>query len=278
MALFGGVAGLGVLLIVQGVRGRQILPDLSSLLPNDVGSGKLLAWIFGAALVGLAVFAATGWPVAALAAAVGVFISRSAVTDFRAPQREADLVQAIASWTEMVRDNMAGAAGLEQALIASAEVAPLSLQPHLRRFVARLERMSLAEAVRRLGDDVHHPSMDLIVVALINATRLPARDLGPLLSRLAEAIRDDVRMRLRIEVSRARIRTSARIVVATTLFTIGFLFVFGRNLLVAYDTMEGQLWLILVLAIFVASARMMKMYAGIEAPERFAARRVEARA
>ena len=42
---------------------------------------------------------------------------------------------------------------------------------------------------------------------------MEGRDIGALLSRLADSIRTDVRMRLRVEVGRARIRTSARIVI-----------------------------------------------------------------
>lgn len=79
-------------------------------------------------------------------------------------------------------------------------------------------------------------------------------------------------MRLRVEVGRARIRTSARIVVATTAVTIGFLFVFSRQLLTAYDSTAGQLWLLVVAAVFAAGGWMLHTYGQIEMPERFSAR------
>ncbi len=92
-------------------------------------------------------------------------------------------------------------------------------------------------------------------------------------SRLAESIRGDVRMRLRVEVGRARIRTSARIVVAVTVFTIVFMYVFSRPLLDVYDTAAGQMWLLVILAIFGLGGWMLNHYSQIEMPERFSARR-----
>jgi len=79
-------------------------------------------------------------------------------------------------------------------------------------------------------------------------------------------------MRLRVEVGRARIRTSARIVAATTLVTMAFLFAFSRQLLKAYDSTTGQLWLLLVAGVFALGGWMLHSYGQIDMPERFAAR------
>ena len=111
------------------------------------------------------------------------------------------------------------------------------------------------------------------MASLANAARMEARELGPLLSRLAESIRGDVRMRLRVEVGRTRIRTSARIVLAVTVATILFLFFFSRSLLDAYDTTSGQLWLAVVFAVFALGGWLIRVYGRIEMPERFSARR-----
>ncbi|MCB0994225.1 MAG: type II secretion system F family protein [Acidimicrobiales bacterium] len=275
-ALSAGV-GLGVLLIVQGVRGREVLPPAVIDLRGLARSGHL-PWIAGAAAVGLVVLAITGWPVAA---AAGFALVVSGPRLLRGKQdRETGIArtQAIATWTETIRDNMAGAAGLEQALIATAAVAPGPIAAEVRRFVHRLDDMPLAEALARLGDDLDHPSADIVVAALTNAVRMESRDLGPLLTRLAESIRGDVRMRLRVEVGRARIRTSARIVTGVTVFVIVFLYLFSRPLLDVYDSAVGQLWLALVLSIFVGGAWLMNHYSQVEMPERFSARhRVEDR-
>ncbi|HET7719870.1 MAG TPA: hypothetical protein VFK43_07890, partial [Acidimicrobiales bacterium] len=76
-----------------------------------------------------------------------------------------------------------------------------------------------------------------------------------------------------IEVGRARIRTSARIVIATTVATGVFLYVFSPNLLAAYDSFAGQAWLVVVLATFAAGLRLLRSFATVTYPARFRARR-----
>ena len=210
--LCAGVA-LGLLMVSAGLRGRAVLPDIQMVFGVDVSVERMMGWGAGAVVAAIAVLGITGWPVAALATFVLV------LSGPRLGGRDGGRVdsiartQAIASWTEMIRDNMAGAAGLEQALMATADVAPKPIQAEIRRFSSHLEDASIGDALASLGDDLNHPSADLVVASLVNAARMEARDLGPLLSRLADSIRGDVRMRLRVEVGRTRIRTSARIVV-----------------------------------------------------------------
>ncbi len=270
--LLGAAFGLGLWMFYAGMRGIQLLPSISAVFPTDVKAEAAVGWIAGSAVAGVLVFAFTGWPVAAVIVA-GIVIWLPRPLAARSSRHdESAKTEAIASWTEMIRDNIAGSAGLEQALIASSAVAPLAIAPELRRFAARVDRMSTVDALARLGADLDHPSADLVVVALVNAARMEARELGPLLGRLAETIRADVRMRLRVEVGRARIRTSARIVVATTLVTMAFLFAFSRQLLRAYDSTTGQLWLLVVAGVFALGGWMLHSYGQIDMPERFAAR------
>jgi Flp pilus assembly protein TadB len=269
---FGAGIGLGVVLVAAGLRGHNVLPSLPRILPGQSSTQAAVGWIGGAAITGLAVYAILGWPVAALLAAGAVLWLPRPLAARGQRDTIVARTEAIAAWAEMIRDNMAGSAGLEQALIASARVAPTAIAPELRRFAARLDRIPLADALTRLGAELDHPSADMVVVALVNAAQLEARELGPLLGRLAETIRGDVRMRLRVEVGRARIRTSARIVTSTTVVTIAFLFVFSRRLLDAYDSAAGQLWLVVVASVFALGGWMLHAYGQVQMPERFAAR------
>jgi len=271
-AVLSAAVGLGALLIVQGMRGLTVVPDLR-LRDRTADTDRIVGWVAAATISAMAVLALTGWPVAAVAAFVSILRrgSRGGTGDGSATS--ISRTQAIASWTEMIRDNMAGAAGLEQALMATGAVAPAPIAAEVRQFSRRLEDMPLADALALLGDDLDHPSADLVVAALANAARMEGRDLGSLLSRLVESIRGDVRMRLRIEVGRARIRTSSRIVLGVTMFTVVFMYVFSRPLLNVYDTAGGQLWLVVVFAIFGLGACMLEHYSDIEMPDRFSARR-----
>ncbi|MDE0804234.1 MAG: type II secretion system F family protein [Acidimicrobiales bacterium] len=269
----GLLAGAGVLLIVAGMRGNPILPR-----PNSTRSApsadRELAWLTGSVVAALVAGALTGWVVVAAGSGIAVWSSRGLIARGRESGNTVQRTEAIAVWTEQIRDNMAAAAGLEQALLASAAHAPGPIDSEVSRFVSRIDRgVDLLDALAELGDDLDHPAADLVVVALANAVRLEARDLGPLLSRLAIFIRADVRMRLRIEVSRARIRTSARIVLATTVVTALFLFVFSPNLLTAYDSVAGQLWLLVVFGVFAAAGSLMRSLATTDYPGRFSARR-----
>jgi len=268
----GVLAGMGMLLVTAGVRGNPVLPRPRLRSGSEVDSGRELAWLVASGVAALLVSAITAWLVLAAAAALGVWSSRGLLETRRTDASVVARTEAIAVWTEQVRDNMAAAAGLEQALLASAAHAPAAIAPEIGRFCTRLERMSLLDALGELGRDLDHPSADMVVVALANAVRLEARELGPLLSRLAAFIRADVRMRLRIEVGRARIRTSARIVIATTVATGLFLFVFSPNLLAAYDSFAGQAWLVVVLATFATGMWLLRSFATVTYPARFSAR------
>ncbi len=271
-AALGAMVGVGVLLIIQGIRGRPVLPRGRDGIPAAFRSTALWGWVSAGAVAALLVYAVTGWLVASVAAGVLVAVAPRFVGGRSERQVFIARTEAVAAWTEMIRDTMAGAAGLEQALIASAAVAPAAIGDEVDRFTARLDRMPLTDALARLGDDLAHPSADLVVVSLANAARMEARELGPLLTRLAESIRGDVKMRLRVEVGRARIRTSARIVVITTIVTTLIVYLFSSNLLEAYDTAAGQAWLLVVFAVFALGAWMLHSYGRLEMPERFRAR------
>lgn len=269
----GAVAGIGLVLIINGVRGRRVLPTRSEVFGHRVSQETALAGLLVALLVGVGVFTLTGWPVAALAATAATLTVPRSFGARQEQRRYISRTNAVAAWSELIRDNMAGAAGLEQALQASVTVAPAAIAPELQRFSANLERGSLVDALDALGRDLDHPSSDLVVAALTSAALGEARELGPLLGRLASATRADSRMRERVEVGRARIRTSARIVVVTTALTIGFLWIFARDLLGAYDTMAGQLWLCVVAAIFVIGGWTLRRFARFDMPDRFRSRR-----
>jgi len=272
-AALGAAAGLGLLLIINGVRGQRILPEAATVFGSQTSRELALVVSLVALVVAVLVYLVTGWPVAAAGAAVVTLLTPRSLGSRRRHVSYIERTNAVASWTEMIRDNMAGAAGLEQALQASVVVAPEVLSAELQQFGRNLDRMSLVDALQLLGDDLDHPSSDLVIAALANAAVMEARELGPLLGRLADATRADTRMRERVEVGRARIRTSARIVVVTTVLTIVVLWVFAREILAAYDSLAGQLWMCVVAAVFVAGGAVLRHFSAFDLPDRFTARR-----
>lgn len=273
-AATGGLIGFGLWLGVTAVRGIKVVPDARRLVPAAVRAERATAWLTGALVTGIIVGLVTGWPVAGIGTALGVLAGPAAVGGTARRAQETATADAIATWADMIRDTMAGASGLEESLIQTAAVAPTAIRTQLQAFAHRLRHQPLETALDGLATDLNHSSADLIVAALAAAARLEARDLGGLLARLAEAIRGDVRMRTRIEIGRARIRTSARIAVATTTATVVFLYLFAGHLLEPYDTAAGQVWLLVVMAVFFGAGVMLHHYSQLEAPERFTLRHI----
>ena len=203
---------------------------------------RLALGVAGAVIIG----ALTRWPMAALLCGIAGFMAPSMLGGQAARKAQLDRIEAVAAWAEMLRDTMAGSGGLEQSIVATAGVAPLPIKREVLRLAARLERDRLAPALREFADEIDDPAGDLVVAALVLAADKSPKRLGDLLGRLAQSARAEVNMRLRVEASRARTRTSVRVItVFTVLFAVGLL-VFNRDYLEPYDKAVGQLVLGLI--------------------------------
>ena len=250
-ALCGAGVGLGLLLVIVGWRGADLARPARRFDRRRVERANLRIGLAVAAAV--VVGAATGWPVGALLAALAGWGAPGLLTGAKGGSLAVARIEAIAGWAEMLRDTMAGAAGLEQAIVATATVAPLPIRTEVVTLAARLEGERLAPALRAFADDVADPTCDLVVAALILAAAHQAQRLGELLGSLAQAARDQATMRLRVEAGRARTRTSVRVIVGATGGLALGLAVLNRGYLAPYDTAVGQLVLLLVGGVFAAS-------------------------
>jgi Flp pilus assembly protein TadB len=272
-ALCGVLVGLGALVFVTGVRGtdRARLPRLPSRARVEGGSNRLAMALVAAAVVG----ALTRWPVgAALAAAFG-FASPAFFGGARSRRSAVARTEAIAAWAEMLRDTMAAAAGIEQAIVSTAPVAPPAIRREVMVLATRLERDRLGPALRRFAEELADPTGDLVVAALVLASEKQAQRLGELLGALASSARQQATMRLRVDAGRARTRTASRVI---TVFTLGFalgLVVLNRGYLTPYDGLRGQLVLAVVGVCFGAAFWWLSAMARVDAPERFLVQRSE---
>ncbi|MSO60431.1 MAG: pilus assembly protein TadB [Ilumatobacteraceae bacterium] len=184
-----------------------------------------------------------------------------------------ELVEAIASWTEQLRDTIAAAHGLEQAIGATSELAPLLIADAVRRLAAGLRYGGLEDALRRFAEDVNHPSCDFVASALITATRHQARELGPLLTHLSECSREESRVQLRVWVGRARIRSAVRIVVWVVAIFVSGLFILDRPYLAPFATGQGAVVLVAIIAVFSCALVMLRRLGDMPHTARFIARR-----
>ncbi|MFD4560508.1 type II secretion system F family protein [Streptomyces sp. NPDC058469] len=223
---------------------------------------------------GLVVGVATGWVVGGLWAAVATWTLPRILGTTGVSRRDVERVEGIAGWTEMLRDTLAAAAGLEQSIMATAHTAPIGVRPQIQGLAVRLASgRRLAAALRQLADELADSTADLVIGALILASEHQARHLASLLGELAATARTQVEMRQRVEASRARTRTTVRVVVTTTLVFAGGLVLLNPVFLEPYDTATGQLVLLLIGTVFSTAFAWLNRMSRIEQPERFLAPR-----
>ncbi|MFE6611536.1 type II secretion system F family protein [Amycolatopsis sp. NPDC057786] len=258
-AALGLGAGVGLLLIVAAWRRVAAVPPpsrppvLLRAAREQAGSQRVLLRLAVAVGVGALTGAATGWVVGAVLAAAGAWFLPRLVGPDRAHARRVARIEAIASWTEMLRDVLSAAAGLEQAILATAPLAPAAIRGEVTTLTARLESgQRLAPALRALARELDDPTADLVLAALVLAAEHQARQLGDLLGSLATTAREQAAMRMRVETGRARTRTSVRVIAATTLAFAAGVVLFNRAYLDVYNTATGQLVLLLIGALFAA--------------------------
>ena len=250
-AICGAVVGLGLALVLAGLRGVE-LPRPSRLASawnrRQLERSTLrLACAVGA---GVLVGALTGWPVAALLGAAAGFGAPALLSGTKGRAEQIARIEAVAGWAEMLRDTLAGSAGLEQAIVATAPLVPLPIRAEVVTLAVRLEGERLGPALRAFADEVADPTCDLVVAALVLAAEHQAQRLGELLGSLAVAARDQATMRLRVEAGRARTRTSVKVIVGVTGAVVAGLALLNRGYLAPYDTAVGQLVLLLVGIVF----------------------------
>jgi len=274
MAALGALVGVGLLAVIFSLMGVTLFRGFSQAAElAQHQSERLVLWIFGAFAVAAAVWGWTGWPVGGMWAFLGIMSIPLLRGTGPSAEDEIAKVEAIATWAEQIRDTMNAAAGLQQSLIATAANGPAVIERELRVFARRAPRGNLAGALRQLGLDLDHPAADLVIAGLVSATELDAGRLVPLLNRLASSIRDEAQMRVRIEVSRARVRTSMKIVGFFVSATVVLMVVVGKDLLRGYGSLAGQLWLTLVGFVVVLAIWSTRKLAEVPQPERFVARR-----
>jgi hypothetical protein len=264
-ALLGAGVAAGVLLLISGL-GPSADAARLLCLRTGAGAGERLAPAVGAAVV---VGALTRWPVAAIAVGVGAWYWPELFGGRAARERATTRTEAIATWTEMLRDTISGAHGLEEAVLTTAAVAPAAIRPEVSALAVRLEQEPLDVALRAFAVELAHPTGDLVVAALTLAARGSAGGLVELLGTLAVAARDEAAMRLRVEAARARLRTAVRVIAGCTATTAVGLILLNRSYLAVYATPTGQVVLAFVAVAWGTALRWLAGMSDYIAPERF---------
>lgn len=269
-ALLGALVTGGLVLLVDALTpqeaARTVGPD-DSLLTRFRGSGK--RWLFAIA-AGLLVLLLTRWLVAALACGALIVLWDRLFGGSREEKLGIAKIEALAAWTESLRDTVAGAIGMEQAIPASAYAAAPAIQADLMTLSDRLRvRMPLPEALQRFAEEIDDASADLIIAALILNSRLRGPGLRDVLTSLSTSARAELEMRQRVNAGRRSTRRSVQIVVGVTIAFVLGLAIFNREYVEPYGTPVGQIVLLVILAIFAAGVMWLRALSKFESPERF---------
>jgi Flp pilus assembly protein TadB len=267
----GATCGGGVLLLVLSLLGfARRSPAQPGRTTGRWLTGRRPALLVGGLAIGLLVLVVTGWVVLALALG-GLVALWDRFFGGAAEERAAvTKLEALAAWTESLRDTIAGAVGLEQAIPATAATAAPQIRPALNLLVDRLRiREPLPDALRRLADDLDDASADLIVAALLLNSRLRGPGLREVLTALAVSAREELDMRRRIDAERRSTRRSVQIVVGITVGVAAMLVLLNRQYVAPYGSFVGQVVLTVVIALFAAGVAWLRRLARVQNAERF---------
>lgn len=204
---------------------------------------RLVASVGAGTLVGMV----TGWPVGVvLAAAAGWWMPALLGADTNT-QEQADLAEALASWSEQLRDMITGASGLHQAVAATVPVAPEMIRSSVQRLESRLRAgQPMGRAAEEFAQEIGSDLGDLIALTLAMGASRQSGDVAGALSRLAEAAREKATSIARVSASRARVRSSVRIIAAATTIMLVGMVALNPAFLEPLGTVTGQLVLGLV--------------------------------
>jgi tight adherence protein B len=242
--LCGGLVGLGLL-----VGWSAWHDEPSESRTSSKFDGRVLVRLAAAVVAGALVGFATGWPVAALAAALaGWLMAASYKTGGRQVRREIERIESLATWAEMLRDTLVAGQGITETIRSTATVAPLPIRTQVQTLARRVQHQRLTSALRDWADEMDDPTADLIASVLMLAATRSGRDVGHLLTAMADLARDRVAMRLRVDARRASTRSEARSLVGFSLAFFGFLTFFSGGYVRPFGTVGGQVVLFIVAA------------------------------
>lgn len=218
----------------------------------------------------------TGWIAALPIAAAAAYFLPTALGPDREHARSLAVIDAVAVFTEMLRDTLSAAAGLNQALTAACRNAPVALQPAAGQVAEDLDARAgtTRDALHAFADQVGDATCDMVALALAAASEHPSRDLAALLSTLADTAREQAAMRTRIAVAQARTQTAIRMITGTTLGLAVLLMLIDRSYLATYDSTTGQIVLLWTAAIFAVAFRWLRSLARVPEPARLWTRAV----
>jgi tight adherence protein B len=256
--LLGTILGLGALLIFDGIARPEGRVDVLKLASRLGRRGASAAIGGGIALI------VTGWTAAAIAGGILGFMLPSVVSRSRSDKRRLARSEAIAQLAARIRDSLRAGIGIQDALIHAARNAPPILEADLHRLVADARVSGLSGASQGLAQRVGDPAGDLFASALGLADRLGPKHTSELLDSLAESTTARVAVLREAQARQAQNRLTARVSAAAPILLLIAIRHTNPAFLAPFNTVAGQLVLVLTFALIASGYIVMTRMGRIE--------------
>lgn len=276
MALFVAcvlVACVGVIGLVRTTQGKDLLPARVAKSRRKVTDhGHTARSVTIALIAGVVVGVLTRWPVAGLMTVAVVLLWPKLARSGAIEKSSVAKIEAIANWTESLRDAAASESGLEQALPATLDGAPSLLRRPLRNMVNAIDlRTPLPVALAQFADELDDRGADKVVIALSLTAEQRAGSLKRVLTTLASNTRAELEMRRKVLTERNGVRRQSNQVALGLLALAGLQAVFLRGWVEPYSSAYGQLVLAVLAAAYVGLLYRLQRLAAPEPHPRFLA-------
>lgn len=258
---------VGAILIITGLRPTAAV-ERPVRVRVDVRryATRLLAGLIAAVVV----LAATGWVLPSLmCGAIGWWTCGMITNRDRSRSSELERVEALATWTEQLRDVLMAGDQPVGAIQATVATCPLPIRQPVRALASRLGRQSEQIVLRQFADELNDPTADLIAAGLLVALTRGGKA-ERVLSSLAQQARHQAERRKLLEAEREPARREVWWVTGLmTLQLLGGLLFARSSYLAPYRTWTGQLFLCVLLGVFLGLIVYVQRLARFSRPARF---------
>jgi hypothetical protein len=266
--LAGAAVAAGLLLVVDAVRPERGESDRVVKMPIDVR--PLIIRAAAAVLAAVVILAATQWVLpAVVCGAIGWWVAGLLVDRKSTGPGELERVEALATWTEQLRDVLMAGDQPIGAIQATVSTCPEPVRPQVRALAARLGRQPEQVVLRQFADDLDDPTADLIAAGLLVALTKGGKA-ERVLSSLAQQARHQAERRKLLEAEREPARREVWWVTGLmTLQLLGGLLFARSSYLAPYRTFSGQVVLGVLLGAFLALIVYVQRLSRFTRPARF---------
>ncbi len=266
--LAGAVVAAGIVLVATAVRPERAEVEQAVKVPIDFR--PLIGRAAAAVLVAVVILAATRWVLPALVCgAIGWWVVGLIADREKSGSGELERVEALATWTEQLRDVLMAGDQPIGAIQATVSTCPEPVRPQVRALAARLGRQPEQVVLRQFADELDDPTADLIAAGLLVALTKGGRA-ERVLSSLAQQARHQAERRKLLEAEREPARREVWWVTGLmTMQLLGGLLFARSSYLAPYRTFTGQVVLGVLLAAFLGLIIYVQRLSRFTRPARF---------